>query len=207
MTTRTLAIVSAGLSQPSTTTLLAERLADASAEALQRLGIETRLESIELRDHAHDLTNNLLTFFASQELQEVKDTVAGADAVIAATPIFSASYTGLFKTFFDLLDEDVLVGTPVLIAATSGTARHSLALDHALRPLFTYLKAVVVPTGVFAASEDWGASGEIGGSLSARIDRAGAELAALVAAAPPKAVTDPFEDPVPFDQLMGDGSV
>lgn len=207
MTSRTIAVVSAGLSQPSTTALLAERLADASAAALDGLGVDARAESIELRDHAHDLTNNLLTFFASEELQEVKDTVAGADAVIAATPIFSASYTGLFKTFFDLLDEDALVGTPVLIAATSGTARHSLALDHALRPLFTYLKAVVVPTGVFAASEDWGASGQIGGSLAARVERAGAELAALVAAAPPKTVTDPFEDPVPFDQLMGDGSV
>jgi FMN reductase len=72
--------------------------------------------------------------------------------VIAVTPIFSASYSGLFKTFFDVLERGALAGKPVLIAATGGSERHSLALEHAVRPLFAYLRAVVVPTAVYAAS-------------------------------------------------------
>ena len=99
--------------------------------------------------------------------------------MIAVTPVFSASYSGLFKTFFDVLEHGALDGTPVLIAATAGTARHSLVLEHALRPLFAYLHAVAVPTGVFAATEDFGSPG-----LSGRIDRAAGELADVVAPAP-----------------------
>ena len=87
------------------------------------------------------------------------DRVHGADGLVVVTPVFAASYSGLFKTFFDVLDKDALDGKPVLIAATAGTARHSLVLDHALRPLFAYLHAVVVPTGVFAATDDFGTSG------------------------------------------------
>ena len=101
--------------------------------------------------------------------------MTGADSLIVVTPVFSASYSGLFKSFFDVLDKDALAGKPVLIAATGGTARHSLVLEHALRPLFAYLRAVVVPTGVYAASEDWGAEG-----LDDRIERAAGELAALM---------------------------
>ena len=82
--------------------------------------------------------------------------MSAADALIAVSPIFSGSYSGLFKTFFDVLEPETLAGKPVLIGATGGTARHSLALEHALRPLFSYLHAVVVPTAVYAAPEDWG---------------------------------------------------
>ena len=78
-----------------------------------------------------------------------------------------------------MLEHGTLEGKPVLVAATAGTARHSLVLDHAMRPLFAYLRAVVVPTGVFAASEDFGRP-TVAGALSTRIDRAAGELAALV---------------------------
>ena len=89
------------------------------------------------------------------------------------------------------------------MGATGGTARHSLAIDHALRPLFAYLGAAVVPTGVFAAAEDWG-SGEdpIEGALSDRIQRAGTELAVAIAARPVRVPVDPFADPVPFEELL-----
>ena len=129
------------------------------------------------------------------------DTVAGADGVIAVTPIFSASYSGLFKTFVDVLDRDALDGTPVLLGATAGTARHQLALDHAMRPLFSYLHAVVAPTAVFAAAEDWGAGG-VGSELGARIDRAAGELADLVAARAPAGPVDPFADVPDFTALL-----
>ena len=205
MTSRTLAVVTAGLTQPSSTRLLADRLAEATTAALRSgHGVEAGVEVIELRSHARDLTNNLLTFFASDTLQAAKDSVAAADGVIAVTPIFSASYSGLFKTFFDVLDPDTLAGTPVLIGATAGTPRHSLALEYALRPLFAYLKAVIVPTAVFASADDWGSADELEAGLAGRIDLGGAQLASLVAAPPRLTVTDPFEASVPFEELLDD---
>ena len=194
-------VVSAGLGVPSSTRLLADRLTAATAEAV---GVVT-VTNVELRDLAHQLTNHLLTGFPDLALATAIDAVRRADALIVVTPVFAASYSGLFKTFFDVLEEGTLDGKPVLVAATAGTARHSLVLEHALRPLFSYLHAVVVPTGVFAATEDFGNSG-----LDARIARAAEELAALLgtrgsAVAPPAArrtVEDDFADPIPFELLL-----
>ena len=151
MTTRTLAVVSAGLSNPSSTRLLADRLTAATVDALRARGDDATVEVVELRAHARDLADNLVTGFANESLRTAVDTVTGADGLIAVTPIFSASFSGLFKTFFDVLDKDALAGKPVLLGATAGTARHSLALEHAVRPLFSYLRAVSVPTAVYAA--------------------------------------------------------
>lgn len=200
-----IAIVSAGLSQPSSTRLLADRLAAATRAGLAPDEVE--FDIVELRDHAHGLADNLVTGFAAGGLREAIDKVVSADGIIAVTPIFTASYSGLFKTFFDVLEPDSLVGKPVLIAATGGTARHSLALEHAVRPLFAYLRAVVVPTSVYAASEDWGATGSAGngvatGGLADRILRAAGEFADLLAHRPRGAKPDPFDEPVPFEQLL-----
>ena len=197
----TLAVVSAGLSQPSSTRLLADQLAAATDRSLRLNGAEVTVEMIELRDLAHALTDNLLTGFPSGALADAVARVREADALIAVTPIFSASYSGLFKTFFDVLEEGTLDGKPVLVAATAGTARHSLALEFALRPLFSYLRADVVPTAVFAASEDFGATGPSGG-LAARVDRAGRELADAVQGRARSQPVDPFENPTPFEQLL-----
>jgi len=200
---RALTVVTAGLSQPSSTRLLADRLATATERALAGRDAEVRSSVIELRDHAHDLTNNLLTGFASAELRTTIDQVTSADGVIAVTPIFSASYNGLFKTFFDVLDADTLSGMPVLIAATGGTARHSLALEHAVRPLFSYLRAIVVPTAVYAASEDWGSGGRgLDRALTDRIELAAGELAELMATRDRAAAGDPFDDVTPFAHLL-----
>jgi FMN reductase len=197
----TIAVVSAGLSQPSSTRLLADQLAAATHRALRLGGADVRVEIIELRDLAHALTDNLLTGFASGALADAVGLVRDADALIAVTPIFSASYSGLFKTFFDVLEEGTLDGKPVLLAATAGTARHSLALEFALRPLFAYLRADVVPTAVFAASEDFGVAGP-GGGLSGRVDRAGRELADAVQGRARSEPVDPFDNPTPFEQLL-----
>lgn len=171
----TIVIVSAGLSVPSSTSLLAERLGKAAQDRLTSAGHPVDVRHIELRGLAHALADNLLTGFPSGELASAIEAVTTADALIAVTPIFSASYSGLFKTFFDVIDKDALRGKPVLLAATGGTARHSLALDHALRPLFAYLHAKVVATGVFAATEDFGHPG-----LDERIALAARELAEIV---------------------------
>jgi FMN reductase len=206
MTTRTLAVVSAGLSTPSSTRLLADRLTAATVQALRERGDDATVEVVELREHARELADHLVTGFPAARLRDALDTVAGADGLIAVTPVFSASYSGLFKTFVDVLDPDALTGTPVLLGATAGSARHSLVLEHAMRPLFAHLRAVAVPTAVFAAAEDW-ADGD-GGALVPRIGRAAGELADLVAGRPagthsPGRPADPFADFVPFDQLLG----
>ena len=205
MTARSIAVVTAGLRDPSSSRLLADRLAAATTEALAAEGPRVTVEVIEVRELGHDLINMMLTGFAAPALQVALDTVAAADGVIAVSPIFSGSYNGLFKLFFDALPDTALVGTPVLLGATAGTPRHSLALDHALRPLFAYLRAVVVPTGVFAATDDFGATGAAPDGeapLAQRVTRAGGEFAAAVAAAAPKEVVDEFADFPTFDQLL-----
>ncbi|MEY9211133.1 FMN reductase [Thermobifida halotolerans] len=202
MTSRTLTVVSAGLGRPSSTRLLADRLAAATERSLAERGTTADTGVVELRDHAHDLTNALLTGVPTGGLREVLDRVADTDGLIAVTPVFTASYSGLFKTFFDVLEPDTLTGTPVLVGATGGTPRHSLVLDHALRPLFAHLRSVTVPTGVYAASEDWAGGGER--SLTDRIDRAADELAALVGGRSPKRRTDPYDNPTPFEDLLSD---
>lgn len=196
-------VVSAGLSNPSSTRLLADRLTAATVEALE----EVDVVHVELRDLAHDLTDHLLTGFPSPRLADVLARVRDADGVVAVTPVFSASYSGLFKTFFDVLEPGALDGTPVLVAATAGTARHSLVIDHALRPLFSYLRAVVVPTGVFAATDDFGSAGT---DLDERITRAAGELAALAgkvsrpdaARTRRRTVEDELAEPTPFAELL-----
>jgi FMN reductase len=197
MSARTIAVVTAGLSQPSSTRLLGDQLAAATVEALDE---PAEVRTIELRELAHQLTDHLLTGFPGNDLRAALDLVVQADAVIAVTPIFSASYSGLFKTFFDVLEPGSLAGKPVLIAATGGSERHSLALEHAVRPLFAYLRSVVVPTAVYAASSDWASSGR--GALLQRVDRAAGELAALVAGRTVTRPDDPFDNPTPFAQLL-----
>jgi FMN reductase len=202
---RNLVVVSAGLSLPSSTRLLADRLAAAAGAAAARLDVRLDTRVIELRDHAHDLMNHLLTGFPSAGLGEAIDAVTEADALIAVTPIFNASYSGLFKSFFDVLDHEAMVDKPVLTAATGGTARHSLALEHAVRPMFAYLRAVVVPTTVFAASQDWGGDDGGGGALQDRIERAAGELAVEVSRREPVTVTDPFALSTSFEDLLAAG--
>ena len=202
MSTRRIAVVSAGLGKPSSTRLLADRLAAATAEALRSRGFTAQTEVVEVRDHAHDVVNNLLTGFPPGGLGAAVDAVTGADGLIAVTPTFNASYSGLFKAFFDTLEEGALAGKPVLMGATGGTARHSLVLEHAMRPLFAYLRAATLPTAVYAASEDWGTGGAAGGGLTERVERAAAELADAVAERLPSAARDPYEDPVPFTDLL-----
>lgn len=196
--TRVLA-VSAGLSQPSSTRLLADRLVTATRT---ELGTDTEIEVVELREYAHDITDHLLSGFPNDHLRPVLEQVDAADGLILATPTFTASYSGLFKSFIDLVEPDSVQGKPVLLAATGGTERHSLVLEHALRPLLVYLRAVVVPTAVYAASSDWGNDSY----LNERVTRAAGELAAEVKQRPAPSRPDPFADPVPFEELFNDAT-
>jgi FMN reductase len=208
-------VVSAGLSVPSSTRLLGDRLAAAVVREVSEAGagagagasagagsgagrVDVRV--VELRELAVEIAHHFTNGFPGRALASALDAVTGADALIVVTPVFSASYSGLFKSFFDVLEKDALAGKPVLMGATGGSARHSLVLEHAMRPLFAYLRAVVVPTGVYAASEDWGADG-----LAERIERAAGELAGLLKGVEPRrraVVADAAEVVVPFAERL-----
>ncbi|MER7661977.1 MULTISPECIES: FMN reductase [unclassified Streptomyces] len=181
-----LVAVSAGLSVPSSTRLLTDRLTEAVRGSLgeQNGGREPEVRVVELRELAVPIANHLVTGFPSAALGEALDAVTEADGLIVVSPVFAASYSGLFKSFFDLVEVGALAGKPVLIGATGGTSRHSLVLEHAMRPLFAHLRALVVPTAVYAASEDWGGTGDaLTDTLPDRIERAGRDLAEFMATA------------------------
>lgn len=201
MAERRIAVISSGLSNPSSTRMLADRMVAETVKALAERGVQVKVDVIELRDLAHDITNNLLTGFAPAPLEEAINRVVSADALIAVTPIFSTSYAGLFKSFIDVIDPDALSGKPVLIGANAGTARHSLAIDYAIRPLFTYLHAEPVSTGVFAASSDWGDAADEVAPLSSRVERGARELSEAILRRDPATGEDPF-DP---DSYLGKG--
>ncbi|WP_173922112.1 FMN reductase [Agromyces sp. Marseille-P2726] len=204
MTTKRIVVISAGLSTPSSTRQLADRLGGDAVSLLQERGFEVETQVFELRDLAHDITNHLLMGFAPPKLQAALDAVSSADGLIAVTPIFTTSYAGLFKSFIDVIDPQALTDLPVLIGATGGTPRHSLAIDYAIRPLFTYLHAIPVTTGVFAATSDWGTEGDGVRSLPDRIFRGAKEFADLVERTDrSELVRDPFALDRPVGHLVG----
>lgn len=199
--TKFVTVVSAGLRSPSSTKLLADQLADAVA---QRTEVEVR--HVEVREHVHAIADALMTGFASGELEQALNAVTAADALIVVSPTFQASYSGLFKSFMDLVEAGSLRGTPVLLAATGGSERHSLMIESALRPLFGYLGAVTVPTGVFAATSDFGSADA--GTLTDRIERAANELVTMAGLAAGTsgsvrpAPVDEFDDVTPFEDML-----
>ena len=179
-------IVSAGTGNPSSTRRLADRLAQKSLDALEQAGMPATAQVIELGPLAVDTARAAVAGFPGEELQAAAiDRLAAADAIIAATPVYKAGVSGLFKTFVDVLDDDLIVAKPVLLAATGGTARHALVIDDQMRPLFAYLRALSLPTSVYAAPEDWGTS-----ELGTRIERAATELAVMVRAGVEQHVAD-----------------
>jgi len=176
-----LAILSAGTSDPSSTTLLASRLGN------RVTGLAPSVQSavIELRPLAADIMTALTSGLAGPRLQQAIGTLAEADAVIAATPVYNAGPSGLFTSFFQVLDNDLLIGMPVVLAATAGTARHALVADDLIRPMFAYLRTLTAPTSVFAAPEDWADP-----ALNTRIDRAARELVLLMDSGFARAIRD-----------------
>lgn len=170
-----LVTVSAGTSDPSSTRLLADRTADRVAAIAHQRGREVTATVIDLRELATEITSAMTSQLTGPRLAQAAAALADADGVIASTPVYKAGASGLFTSFFHVLDDDLLIAKPVILAATAGTARHALVVDEQLRPLFAYLRAMPVPTSLFAASEDWNDT-----ALGNRIDRAAFELALLM---------------------------
>ncbi|WP_075727806.1 CE1759 family FMN reductase [Corynebacterium aquilae] len=179
MSTYTLTVVTAGLSIPSSTDLLGQQLAHHTQQLAHTQGHDIALEHINLKPLAYPLAEALATGIPPNELDDALDAMERADGIILVSPIYAGSYSGLFKTFMDFVGTDRIRNTPVLLAATGGTARHSLAIDYALRPLAAALRAHPIATGVFAATEDFGTTGS---ALNQRISRAAAELVVAMTA-------------------------
>lgn len=169
-------LVSAGVGTPSSTTTLATQIGEGVRRAAARRGRAERVSLIALRDLSADLGTFNGTGRLTEELRSALDRVARARAVVAATPVYKGAMSGLFKSFWDAAPDDVAVGKPVILAATAGTPRHSLVPDSQMRELFAYLRALPLPTSVFAATDDLAAPG----LLQGRIDRASEELALLL---------------------------
>jgi FMN reductase len=183
--TFSLVVVSAGASDPSSTRMLADRTADRAAALAARRGNSVTVSVIELRELAADIATALTSQLVTPKLRQAITVLGEADGIIAATPVYKAGPSGMFTSFFDVLDNDLLIAKPVVLAATAGTARHALVADEAMRPMFAYLRTMTAPTSLFAAPEDWGDP-----ALATRIDRAVLELVLLMESGFARAIKD-----------------
>jgi FMN reductase len=170
-----LVVVNAGTSDPSSTRLLADRTAQRVTELAATRGHTVTVSAVDLREISTDITSALVSQLVTAKLQKVITALGDADGIIAAAPVYKAGPSGLFTSFFDVLDNDLLIGKPVVLAATAGTARHALVADDQMRPMFAYLRTMTAPTSLFAAPEDWSDP-----ALNKRIDRAAVELVLLM---------------------------
>ncbi|MGM1029488.1 MAG: FMN reductase [Actinomycetota bacterium] len=142
--------VSGSLHRPSATTSLVAALAAAVA-----VRVDAEVRVLELA-HLGPLLGGALSRDAlPAEAEEAIAAIESADLLVVGSPVYRASFTGLFKHLFDFVGQHALVDTPVLLAATGGSHRHALTIDHQLRPLFAFFQALTLPVGVFAASEEF----------------------------------------------------
>lgn len=153
--------ITAGASEPSSSRRLGDLLAQSTRAALADRGCSADVERVELHTLAGDLATALTQRQVSDALARAQEAVITADGVIAVTPVYNGSYSGLFKLFFDALDPRALIGRPMLLGATGGSPRHSLMVEHSMLPLFSFLKADVSPLAVFAATADWADTAEL----------------------------------------------
>jgi len=141
--------VSGSLQTPSKT----DALLAAVVAAIGRHDSETQHSVIEIAQIGALLAGTVSRDQAAPELEAALDAVGRADLLIVGSPVYKGSYTGLFKHFFDLLDQKALTDIPVLLTATGGSDRHALVIDHQLRPLFGFFGALALPLGIYAIPE------------------------------------------------------
>lgn len=170
-------IVSGGAFSPSRTLVLAEAIV---AELGHRLVIDRQV--IELGDIARHIGGALTRQELSADVEAQVRAIESADLLIVATPVYRGAYPGLLKHLFDLVDINALIDTPVLLAATGGSERHALVLEHQLRPLFSFFQALTLPIGVYAVEADFAHYQIISEPLKARIRLAAERAAPLFSA-------------------------
>lgn len=160
--------------RPSRTLVLVQALL---AELSQRLVLDTQV--VDLSEIARPLGGALTREELPAEIEAQLAAIESADLLIAAAPVYRGSFPGHFKHLFDLVGMDALASKPVLLAATGGSDRHALVLEHQLRPLFSFLQALTLPIGVYASTGDFDGH-EIGnGALAERIKLAAERAAPL----------------------------
>jgi FMN reductase len=155
--------------------MLADQVAQRVADLAGRRGNGVAIRVIDLRELATEITAAMVSQLVGPKLRKAIDALGEADGIVASTPVYKAGASGLFTAFFQVLDNDLLIAKPVVLAATAGTARHALVVDEQLRSLFAYLRTTTVPTSLFAAPEDWSDP-----ALNKRVDRAALELVLLM---------------------------
>ncbi|GAB7531077.1 hypothetical protein PS3A_34890 [Pseudomonas sp. 3A(2025)] len=160
-------VVSGSLRNPSRTHSLLHTVVQ---QLQQRLPVE--LHWVRIAELGSTLAGSLERDSASPALLPHLQAIENADLIIAGSPVYRASYTGLFKHFFDLVDHQSLKGVPVLLAATGGSDRHALVIDHQLRPLFGFFQAHTLPYGLYAAADAFTDYQLVDAAYLARIERA-----------------------------------
>jgi FMN reductase len=150
-------------------------LLDAVSQRLRGHGLVERLQIRELSPQAL-----LLGDSSHRSIATAIDQVARARALVIATPVYKAAYSGVLKVFLDLLPQAALKGKVVLPLATGGSPNHMLALDYALRPVLQSLSARHILPGVYATDAQVTLTPEGGHVLSTdtsdRLDEASAAL-------------------------------
>lgn len=145
-----LVAISGGLQRPAKSTALAEHLMDLISDE-----IPCQQQLVEIGELAPHLAGSLWRAQLPDRVEQALAAVEQADVLVVSTPVYRGSYTGLFKHFFDFIGQDALIDKPILLAATGGSERHALMIDHQLRPLFSFFQARTLPLGVYATDKDF----------------------------------------------------
>lgn len=174
--------ISGSVRRPSRSRVLGELVADAT---LQRIDLD--FESYDLIDAGPGLGAAFTREELSDDARRVLEAIENADALIAISPVYKGSYTGLFKHLFDFVSPAKLVNKPVVVGATGGGHRHGLVVEHQMRPLFGFFSALTVPTSVYASDQEFANDALVEPSVRERVDQAAAQLAALLIARRPTA--------------------
>ncbi|RKP46803.1 FMN reductase [Trinickia fusca] len=159
--------VSGGFGKPSRTLTLVEAIVEEIGRVLP-----VKTTTLELGQLAPHLGSALQTGRPPAELTAALNKIETADLLVVASPVYRASYSGLFKHLFDLVDQDALIDVPVLLAAAGGSHRHALVVDHPLRALFAFFQAMTLPVGIYAVDDDFTNYRVSAASLAQRIELA-----------------------------------
>ncbi|WEV52520.1 NAD(P)H-dependent oxidoreductase [Bifidobacterium sp. ESL0798] len=170
-----LTVVNAGISEPSSTCRLAKEITDKARTYLEARDKAVVVEMVNLKGIAEDIAKASVTFESSDQLEKAISAVTASDGLVVASPIYKASYSGLFKSFWDLVPRDAITNMPLVLAATGGSNRHALVPDVVMRGLFAFFRAVPTATSLMATKEDFDTP-----ELEKRERRAATELGALM---------------------------
>lgn len=142
--------VSGGLQRSSKSTVLAQHLLSGISKALP-----CQAQLVTIGELAAQLAGASFRTQLPLAVEQALAAVEQADMLVVVTPVFRGAYTGMFKHFFDHIHQDALIDKPILLAATGGSQRHALMIDHQLRPLFSFFQARTLPLGVYATESDF----------------------------------------------------